>query len=389
MLKIALKAGPGKVNYDALALPFGATGSVAAFLRLAASIAFIGVKCLHLVWTVFFDDFTCVIPESLLNNTTTCAEGLFKLLGMTFAESGPKAPPFDVNFKTLGLQIDLSPWSGGEFILQHTDCRKLELVEVVKKILEKKLTTPKELERLHGRLVWFNAYIFGRRMNRAVSCVSKFARVRASSIKVEPDLTENLTFSCVKRWKTISPFALAGAFPLRVIFTDGAYEPSSSQPATIGGVLIHPCGGIVACLGEPLPEELTDQFVAESRHPIYELELFPVLISVVLWGASMASSHAVCYLDNDAARSSLIRAAGASELGSWLIELVVQFEMEHNLLPWFARVPSISNPANEVSRLDFSRELFRSVRRIRVKLPSHLKEWGIHGCSGIIDHSST
>ena len=46
--------------------PFGATRSMAAFLRLAASIAFIGVKFLHLAWTVFFDDFTCVIPESLL-----------------------------------------------------------------------------------------------------------------------------------------------------------------------------------------------------------------------------------------------------------------------------------------------------------------------------------
>ena len=55
MLKIALKSGPGKVNfYDVLVLPFGATGSVAAFLRLAASTAFIGVECLHLVWAVFF-----------------------------------------------------------------------------------------------------------------------------------------------------------------------------------------------------------------------------------------------------------------------------------------------------------------------------------------------
>ena len=81
----------------------------------------------------FFDDFTCVTPESLLNYTTTCAEGLFKLLGMTFAEVGP----FDVNFKTLGLQIDLSRWACGEFTLQHTESRKLELVEVMKKISEK------------------------------------------------------------------------------------------------------------------------------------------------------------------------------------------------------------------------------------------------------------
>ena len=134
MLKIALKPGSGKVNfYDVLALPCGATGSVAVFLRLAASITFIGVKCLHLVWAVFFDDFTCVTQESVLNNTTTCAEGLFKLLGMTFAEVGP----FDVNFKTLGLQINLCRWACGEFTLQHTESRKLELVEVMKKSLKR------------------------------------------------------------------------------------------------------------------------------------------------------------------------------------------------------------------------------------------------------------
>ena len=73
----------------------------------------------------------------------------------------------------------------------------------------------------------------------------------------------------------------------------------------------------MACFGEALSEELKNQFVTESKHPIYELELFPVLISLALGGASLASSHTVCSLDNDAARSSLIRAAGATELGAW------------------------------------------------------------------------
>ena len=144
----------------------------------------------------FLRDFTRVTPESSLNNTPTCPEGLFKLLGMAFAEAGPKAPPFDVNFKTLGLQIDLKQWPGGEFTLQHTDSRKLELVEVMRGILEKKLTKPKELERLHGWLVRFNAYIFGRRMNRAVSCISRSSRLRTLSIRVEPDLMDTLMFLC-------------------------------------------------------------------------------------------------------------------------------------------------------------------------------------------------
>ena len=44
-LKIALKDGGDSVKFfDVLALPFGATGSVVAFLRIAASLAYIGTE---------------------------------------------------------------------------------------------------------------------------------------------------------------------------------------------------------------------------------------------------------------------------------------------------------------------------------------------------------
>ena len=132
--------------------------------------------------------------------------------------------------------------------------------------------------------MWFNAYIFGQRINRAVSCVSRFARVQKSAINLDPEPRDNLSFLCeaVENYK---PLCISRCLSKTcLVFTDGAYEPSSNHPATVGGVLIHPCGSIVACFGEALCEALTNQFVAESRHPIYKLELFPVLISLVLWG---------------------------------------------------------------------------------------------------------
>ena len=390
LLKIVLKSAPGEVNfYDVLALPFGATGSVAAFLRLAASIAYIGVKGLHLVWTVFFDDFTCVTPQTLLKNTTTCVESLFRILGMVFAEEGPKAPPFDVSFKTLGLQVDLQGWAEGSFSLQHTSARKAELSETMQTLLAKGVTSPKDIERLHGRLVWFNAYIFGRKINRAVRTLSSLSRSHNSSIKVEGQLREALIF-LREEVESVEPLRIERCLSNTwIVFTDGAFEPSSSNPATIGGVLVSPHGSVVSYFGEALPPELTKHFVEKSKHPIYELELLPVLISLVLWGPMMKSSHAVCYLDNDAARSSLIRASGATDLGTWLIDLTVQFEIENKLVPWFARVPSISNPADEVSRLEFTGDLFVKAQRLRVDLPRHFEEWGIHGCSGSTDHSCT
>ena len=49
--------GGGVARFAVHALPFGATGSVAAFLRIAASISYIAIVGLEIILTNFFDDF--------------------------------------------------------------------------------------------------------------------------------------------------------------------------------------------------------------------------------------------------------------------------------------------------------------------------------------------
>ena len=351
-LKIALKKPRGEVAfYDVLALPFGATGSVSAFLRLAASIAFIGVAGLGLTWTVFFDDLTCVSSEKMKDNTSFYAESLFRLLGMCFAEEGPKAPPFASTFKTLGLQLDISEWRDDVFTLEHTVARRKELEETMSEMLQVRNLTHKQLERLHGRLVWFNSYIFGRSINKAVRVISKHARQSEGSVKVGEELAWAL-HRLLEVVTNAQLLKISKCLSLTwVVFTDGAYEPSSDTPATIGGLIVHPQGKVVGFFGEELPKTLTDQFTSESNHPIYELELFPVLISLALWSQHIGGAHVVCYLDNDAARSSLIRGAGATNLGQWLVDLIVELEQSAETVPWFARVPTSSNPADKFYRL--------------------------------------
>ena len=101
-LRIAVKRPGGGIGYfKVLALPFGATGSVAAFLRISAAVAYVGTKGLSIPWSVFFDDYTALSPKGLEADTTFYAEALFKLLGINFASEGSKAPPFSEKFKTL------------------------------------------------------------------------------------------------------------------------------------------------------------------------------------------------------------------------------------------------------------------------------------------------
>ena len=45
-----------------------------------------------------------------------------------------------------------------------------------------------------------------------------------------------------------------------IIFTDGAYEPDSPHPSTVGGILVSPCGVITEYFGEQLMQTLTKIF---------------------------------------------------------------------------------------------------------------------------------
>ena len=61
--------------------PFGATASVASFLRAAEAIKYIGAKELAFVWTSFFDDFIVVCNEEDADDTRRAVQLLFRFLG--------------------------------------------------------------------------------------------------------------------------------------------------------------------------------------------------------------------------------------------------------------------------------------------------------------------
>ena len=103
-------------------LPFGATGSVSAFLRVSLAIWFIGVRALGLCWTAFFDDYTLLSRKCLAKSAGGAAELLFDLLG----REGKKCTDFSAVVSTLGVELNLCG-SSGEVLLGHTERRKTEL----------------------------------------------------------------------------------------------------------------------------------------------------------------------------------------------------------------------------------------------------------------------
>ena len=278
-LKVAVKKPKSTYGvFDVLALPFGSTGSVSAFLRISAALHFIGLH-MGILWTSFFDDFTAVCPACDAESVSFSIHCLFPMLGIDYASEGKKAPDFSQFFNTLGLVVDTRELARGTVTIGHTEKRSNEILSTLKVLLADKSVTPKALERLHGRLVWYNSFIFGRKLNQAVQVISSFSRVSTNQVSVEGSLRDALL--------EIS-FFLDGARPAKVhrslahtwyVFTDGAFEPQSKCPASVGGVLINPHGQVVELFGEVLPSSCVDIFTRASEHPIYELEIFPLYLA--------------------------------------------------------------------------------------------------------------
>jgi hypothetical protein len=126
-----------------------------------------------------------------------------------------------------------------------------------------------------------------------------------------------------------------------------------------------------------LIDSLRQEFLEDSKHPIYELELFPVLLALRVWQEKLLGSQVVFFLDNDAARSSLIRAEGATRLASAIVNQFVKLESTLKCFPWFARVPSASNPADDASRLVFNVPWLLGVPKPSIVLPARLSQWGV------------
>ena len=116
-------------------LPFGTVGSLAAFLRISVATWCVGLKCLSLYWSAFYDDFSVVTRTELQRSTSWACESLFTLHGMQYANSGSKCVPFAEQFKMLGLVMDLSQSEQKQIFLGHTNERASELVEQLKQVV--------------------------------------------------------------------------------------------------------------------------------------------------------------------------------------------------------------------------------------------------------------
>ena len=331
------------------ALPFGATGSVSGFLRVSMFLWFLGMMGLRLAWTCFYDDYTMVSRTDCTSNAGWAAECLFDLLGILYAKEGKKATCFDKIFGTLGVIFDLTSLCKKSFSLTHTSTRREELVETLKELLQSQTFTSKAVERLRGRMLWYENFVCGRQANILVARLGRYINNSKGPQFFDHNLRETL-IQLLERVQNGAPVVVnSRVLSTWVCFTDGACE----DRASVGAMLVNPFGQAIGVFGDALPSELQNVFYSESKHPIYEVELLPVLISVFVWGDLMKESQVVFYLDNESAKAGLIKGYGATKVANAIVGCFCQTESLLQLKTWFSRVPTHSNPSDGPSRMCF------------------------------------
>ena len=351
------------------ALPFGGVGSVAGFLRVSLATWFTGMAGLKICWTGYFDDFSAVARPELQRSTTWAVESLFDLIGLDFAREGPKAPEFDAVFKMLGVQIDASEATSGNFAVGHTADRKRELLKTFDEAIEAGRITTKLAESLRGRMVFYECFAAGRTTNLLLK---EFGRLCRSDRVIDELSSEDLVLIAALRSRVAyaKPVTISSKFmDTWYIFTDGACEDGEDgmKVGGVGGVLVSSNGQYMQHFGMTIPSEWMSYFLRHSRHPIHEIEVLPVLISFHVWRKFISNSQVLHYTDNDSCRYALMRGTGETPVAKCLVASIMDQEHRLQTKSWYGRVPSHSNPSDDPSRGSF--ETLAALGSIGIQIP--------------------
>ena len=354
-LRIALcdpSSGPPKL-YGLNSLPFGATGSVAGFLRVSSALFFILSVGLRIWCSAFFDDFPTMAAEEMTMSTDKSVGLLFDLLGIQFAKEGKKCQTFGHEMRALGLIFDLTKFSKGKVFIRHTAERQKELLAKISEILADDALSPKDAESFKGRIQWFESFLFGRSANLAVHRLGKRALAQGgrAAYKLDDELRSSLKFLQLRVEKGAPLELSADTEDALLVFIDGAFNDHELE-GTVGGVLLDHHGSALRYFSERVPDLLMKKFLDGSANPIYLIELLATYIAVFLWGGISSGRYVVMYVDNEASRMALIKAYSSTDSGNVVVQMFVKEEDHNQWKVWWGRVGTYANVADAPSRLD-------------------------------------
>ena len=143
--------------------------------------------------------------------------------------------------------------------------------------------------------------------------------------------------------------------PPIVIFTDGSCEPGGDGriEARIGAVVLDGRRGTQCFVGHDVPEDAIGTWGRHGgKQLIAHIEMLAVVAAAIWVGAGASGRRVFFFIDNDGVRASFI---SYQSRNPDLRAILIRFALANRkwpCFPWFARVPSHANPADEPSRVE-------------------------------------
>ena len=245
-------SGGAKI-FSMRALPFGASRSVYAFLRVAHSLWWLGCTAMKFLWSRFFDDFITLSRKSEADAMSIASSQFFRLGWLVSA--GEKDLPFSETFKALGVEIDCSTWRNGLVKFRNTTKRISELSDTISSALKQGRLSSHEALVLRGRMQFARAQIWGRapKLCLAANTAHAYGENDGSlSSHAKACLSAFLDSLVAAR-----PREITAHWDLpSLLFTDASFNPDDSKwPCGLGGVLCDSTGKQLAALSISLTLE--------------------------------------------------------------------------------------------------------------------------------------
>lgn len=138
------------------------------------------------------------------------------------------------------------------------------------------------------------------------------------------------------------------------VYTDASYEPGEGESfCGIGGVLLDP-KGVPRKFFSLVLNSAQKNFLGEqnSSQIIFQAELLALTIALDAWASDFTGCPVTFFVDNNGVRDIAISGNVRASIARRLLEVFLQKEYDASIVPWYARVASPSNPADEPSRVE-------------------------------------
>ena len=206
--------------------------------------------------------------------------------------------------------------------------------------------TSREFLSIVGRLQFAEAQVMGRMGKLALSRIRTW--MSQQRVLVTRELLEEFRL-LAERFRREKPREVPMLVDSKsiLVFTDGASEADCH---TVGGVLVFPDETCPRFFGADVPGSLVDKWFSAMKHIIGPVETYALVVARSVWH-HLVGKKCIYFCDNYGAMDAFIKGTSSNSDIRELLLCFEKLECNGSHWPWFSRVPSASNCADDPTRV--------------------------------------